>query len=73
MNVCVAAMLSQEDEISSEVLQGLVFGTLLILIYVNFLTSNVLGSWAAFAHDFNLSVCYPRKNLDEREEGMRKL
>ena len=46
---------------------------LIFLIYIKFITSNVLGSWAAFADNFKLSVCYPVNNLDDREEGMRKL
>ena len=42
------------------------------MIYIDFIISNVLGSQAAFADDFKLSVCYERNNLVDREEGMRK-
>ena len=73
MSVAVAGELSQEVEISSGVPQVLVSGTLLFLNYVNFIISNVLGSWSAFADDFEFSVCYPRNNLDDRVEGIRKL
>ena len=73
MSVSVAGKLSQEVEISSGVPQGLVLGHLLFLNYVIFITSNVLGSWAAFSDDFKVSVGYPRNNLDDRVEGMRNL
>ena len=70
--VSVAGKLSQEVEVSSGVPQGPVLEPLLFLIYVKFITSNVIGSWATNADDFKLSVCYPRNNLDDGEEGMRK-
>ena len=73
MSVSVAWKLSQEVDISSGVTLGSVLGPLLFQIYVIFITSNVLESWAAMADDFKLSVCYPRNNLDDREEGMREL
>ena len=44
-----------------------------LMTYVNFTTSKVLGCWAAFAHDFKLSECYPRNKLNDKEKSMRKL
>ena len=62
--------LQGEVEISSEVLQGSVLGHLLSRTYVNFITSKILGSWAAFADSFKL---IPRNNLNDIEQGKRKL
>ena len=73
MSVSVEGNFGQEVGISPRIAKGSVLGPLLFLIYINFLISNVLGSWAAFADDFKLIVSYPRNNLDNREEGMRKL
>ena len=65
-SVSVARKLSKEV-ISSMVPQGSVLGSLLFLVHVNFITSNVLGSWTAFSDG------YSRNSLDDREESMRKL
>ena len=43
------------------------------MVYANFITSNILEPWVAFYDDLKLSVCYPRNNLDDRGESMRKL
>ena len=73
MSVYVAGRLSKEVKISLMFPQRSVLGPMPFFISVIFITSTVLRSWAAFADDFKLSVCYSKKNLDDIEEGVRKI
>ena len=43
------------------------------MIYVNFITKDLVGSWAAFADDFKLSVCYAKNDSEDRTQGINRL
>ena len=73
MSVLVAGEESQEEEVTSGVPQGSVLGPLLFLVYVNWITRDVVGNWAAFADDFKVSVCYPRGDSVEMRGGVEQL
>ena len=48
-------------------------GPSLFLTSVTLITANVLGSWEALSDDLKHSISYPRNNVKDREEGVRKL
>ena len=51
-------------DVRSGVQQGSVLGSVLCLIYENFIASDIKCSWIAFADDFKLCICYPRGKND---------
>ena len=66
-------MTDLDEEVTSEVPQGSVLGPFLFLVYVNYITRDVVGSWAAFADDYKVSVCYPRGDPMGMQEGVERL
>ena len=73
MSVTMSGSSSSTKPVTSGVPQGSVLGPILFLIYVNFITAEVTGSWVAFADDFKLCVSYPRRNSGQRMVGSRNL
>ena len=43
-----------------------------ILIFVNYRTNDVTGPWDAYTDGFELSECYTRGKIGEKNEGMHK-
>ena len=60
ISASMATISSVEVAVTSIVPKVSVLEPLLFLIYVNYVTKDITGPWAAYADDFKLSLCYPR-------------
>ena len=72
-SVSVSGVRSSSRDVVSGVPQGSVLGPVLFLIYANFIASGVECVWSAFADDFKLCICYPRRDSEAGDVGRSAL